>query len=97
MNCTQVVQVKILGPSSTGRLFTYGWVFDPEKGGGPLKVGDRVELPGNNVNPDGSSGVVEQLGSDYTGALRSIVRVIDGPKVSAPEEDLWGGWETGSY
>ena len=94
MNCTQVVQVKVAG---SARLFTYGWVFDPDKGGRPLKIDDRVELPPNQVHPEGSSGVVEKMGSDYTGPLKSIVRVIDGPKVSAPEEDLWGGWETGSY
>jgi len=25
------------------------------------------------------------------------VRVIDGPKVQSPEDDLWGGWGTGEY
>ena len=33
----------------------------------------------------------------YTGPMKSIVRVIDGPKAGGPEDDLWVGWETGSY
>lgn len=94
MNVTQVVQVSIAG---TRRTYTYGWVFDPTDGGRPLKVGDRVELPPNQVQAEGSSGEVVLLGSDYSGPMKSIVRVIDGPKAPAPEDDLWGGWETGSY
>lgn len=93
MNCTQVVQVRI---GEARRLYTYGWVFDPTAGGVPLKVGDRVELPPNQVQEEGSSGVVSKVGSDYTGEMKSIVRVIEGPKVSG-EDGLWGGWETGSY
>lgn len=94
MNVTQVVQVKIAG---TSRRYTYGWVFNPLEGGRPLKVGDRVELPPNQVQAEGSSGEVVELSSAYTGEMKNIVRVIDGPKAQSPEDDLWGGWETGSY
>lgn len=95
MNVTQVVQVTISGAA---RRYTYGWVYNPLQGGRALNVGDRVELPPNQVQEEGSSGTVARLGSDYTGPMKSIVRVIDGPKVSGPPEgDLWGGWETGEY
>lgn len=96
MNVTQVVQVEILGSK---RKYTYGWVFDPTEGGVPLKVGDKVEIPPNQVQAEGSSATVAALGSDYTGPMKSIVRKIggDNPKASAPEDDLWGGWESGQY
>lgn len=94
MNVTQVVQV---GISGTSRRYTYGWVFNPLEGGRPLTIGDRVELPPNQVQAEGSSGTVVALSSNYNGEMKNIVRVIDGPKASAPEDDLWGGWETGSY
>lgn len=94
MNVSQVVQVSLSG---TTRRYTYGWVFNPLEGGRPLKVGDRVELPPNQVQAEGSSGTVVALSSDYTGEMKNIVRVIDGPKADSPEDDLWGGWEAGSY
>lgn len=94
MNVTQVVQVKILG---SYRKYTYGWVYNPLEGGRALTIGDKVEIPPNQVQAEGSSATVVELGSDYDGPMKSIVRVIDGPKASAPEDDLWGGWETGSY
>lgn len=94
MIVTQVVQVRIEGAP---RRYTYGWGFDPTEGGKPLKVGDRVEIPPNQVQEEGSSATVVELGSDYTGPMKSIVRVIDGPKAPSPEDDLWGGWETGQY
>lgn len=94
MNVTQVVQVKILG---SYRNYTYGWVFNPTEGGRPLEVGDVVEIPGNQVQASGGSATVVALNSDYTGDMKSIVRVIDGPKAGAPEDDLWGGWEAGEY
>lgn len=97
MNVTQVVQVEILGAK---RRYTYGWLFDPTKGGTPLKIGDRVEIPANAVQAEGSSATVVALSSDYSGPMKSIVRKLggaDSPKASAPEDDLWGGWETGSY
>lgn len=95
MNVTQVVQVTILGST---RKYTYGWVYDPTvEGERPLRVGDRVEIPGNQVQVSGGSATVVELGSNYSGPMKSIVRVIDGPKADAPEDDLWGGWGTGSY
>jgi hypothetical protein len=102
VNVTQVVQVQILGAQ---RKYTYGWVFDPLEGGRPLSLGDRVEIPPNQVQAEGSSATVVELGSSYSGPMKSIVRKIDslqggdyaGPKASAPEEDLWGGWEAGQY
>ncbi len=94
MNVTQVVQVEILG---TKRRYTYGWVFDPAEGERPLAVGDKVEIPGNQVQTTGGSATVVELGSDYRGPMKSIVRVIDGPKAGAPEDDLWGGWGTGDF
>jgi hypothetical protein len=94
VNVTQVVQVEILG---TKRRYTYGWVFDPAEGERPLAVGDRVEIPGNQVQTTGGSATVVELGSDYRGPMKSIVRVIDGPKAGAPEDDLWGGWGTGDF
>lgn len=104
MNVTQVVQVKILGAP---RKYTYGWVFNPLEGGKPLAVGDRVEIPPNQVQAEGASATVVALGSDYSGEMKSIVRkieavdkfgtVISGPKASGPEDDLWAGWETGQY
>ena len=94
MNVTQVVQVEILG---TKRRYTYGWVFDPAEGERPLAVGDKVEIPGNQVQTTGGSATVVELGSDYRGPMKSIGRVIDGPKADAPEDDLWGGWGTGDF
>lgn len=96
MNITQVVQVQILGAP---RKYTYGWVFNPLEGGGALRVGDRVEIPPNQVQAEGSSATVVALGSDYDGPMKSIVRKIGGgdPKASGPEDDLWAGWESGQY
>jgi hypothetical protein len=94
VNVTQVVQVKILGST---RRYTYGWVYAPLEGERPLKVGDRVEIPGNQVQTSGGSAEVVALGSDYTGPMKSIVRVISGPKAGAPEDDLWGDWDSGAY
>lgn len=94
MNVTQVVQVEIAGAP---RRYTYGWVFNPEKGERPLKIGDRVEIPPNQVQEDGGSATVVELSSSYDGPMKSIVRIIDGPKVGALEYDLWGGWGTGEY
>lgn len=93
MNVTQVVQVRIAG---SRRPYTYGWVYELGKGS-PLSVGDKVELPPNQVSEEGTAGTVSALGSDYTGPMKNIVRVIDGPKAVSPEEDLWGGWENGQY
>ena len=94
MNVTQVVQVKIEGAF---RHYTYGWVYDPLAGGRPLAVGDKVEIPPNQVQEEGSAATVVKLGSDYNGPMKSIVRVIAGPKAESPEDDLWGGFGTGAY
>lgn len=94
-NVTQLVQVWILGAEN--RTYTYGWVYNPFKGGRPLAVGDQVEIPPNQVQEEGGSAKVVRLGSDYTGPVKSIVRVISGPKADGPEDDLWAGWGTGPY
>lgn len=84
----QVVQVEILGAY---RAYTYQYEFNPLEGGRPLKVGDKVELPPNQVQEEGSSGTVCRLGSDYEGDMKSIVRLI--PAVADPDDDLWIGWD----
>lgn len=89
MNVTQVVRVGITGAF---RDYTYSWEFNPLEGGQPLKVGDRVELPPNQMQPEGSSGTVVALSSDYDGPMKSIVRVIDKPRSEPQEDDLWEGW-----
>jgi hypothetical protein len=94
VNVTQVVQVEILGSK---RRYTYGWVYNPLDGERPLAIGDKVEIPGNQVQVSGGSATVVQLGSDYQGPMKSLVRVIDGPKAGAPEDDLWGGWGHGDF
>jgi hypothetical protein len=93
-NVTQVVQVQIEGAV---RKYTYGWVFNPLEGGRPLEIGDKVEIPPNQVQEEGSAATVVALNSDYNGPMKNIVRVIDGPKVQSPEDDLWGGWGSGEY
>lgn len=87
MKIKQVVQVDILG---SPRSYTYEYFFEP--GATPsLRVGDRVELPPNQVQEEGSSGTVAFLGSDYEGPMKEIVRKLpDAPK---DDVDLWGGWE----
>lgn len=70
----QVVQVKFL---NTERLYTYRWRFDPVGGVLPLQVGERVEVPANWMSPEGSSGIVAELGSEYNGEMAEIVRRIE--------------------
>ncbi|MGW0682928.1 hypothetical protein ACWD2L_06140 [Streptomyces sp. NPDC002754] len=67
---TQVVQVKFLG---TERLYTYAWDFDPLMDQQALTLGDRVAVPPNALNPEGSSGIVAALGSTYSGQMARIV------------------------
>lgn len=88
MKIEQVVQVEILGAV---RPYTYAYHFDPLAGELPLNVGDRVELPPNQVQEEGSSGTVIRLGSDYSGPMRAIVRKLDDPV--REDDDLWGGWQ----
>lgn len=70
----QIVKVKFAG---TDRLYSYIWRFYPADGGTPLQVGERVEVPGNWLNPEGSSGVVAELGSDYEDRMADIVRRVE--------------------
>lgn len=88
----QLVQVEIMGAY---RPYTYAWEWDPQEGEKPLVVGDRVELPPNQVQDEGSSGKVVALGSPYGGPVKPIVRVIppDRPK----GDDLWAGFGEGDY
>lgn len=69
----QVVRVKFLGAQ---QLYSYIWRFYPADGGTPLQVGERVEVPPNWMNPEGGSGTVAELGSDYAGQMADIVRRI---------------------
>jgi hypothetical protein len=104
MKIKQVVQVEILGAY---RPYTYSWYFDPGAGEMSLGIGDKVELPPNQVQEEGSSGTVCRLGSDYDGPMKDIVRVIkrahddagpDEVELRRPaDEDLWGGFGEGDY
>lgn len=104
MNIRQVVQVAILGAP---RAYTYAWEFDPATGGKPLSLDDKVELPPNQVQEEGSFGTVVRLGSNYEGPMKSIVRLIkaasampgpDEVEFRRPaDEDLWGGFGEGDY
>ena len=70
----QIVQVRIPGAR---RSYAYTW------DGEPLEEGDWVELPGNDVSPDGTEGRVEGFGADgYKGPMKAIV----GPK---ERQDPW--------
>jgi hypothetical protein len=89
----QLVQVRIMGAP---RTYTYAWEWDPHEGDKPLAVGDKVELPPNQVQEEGSSGTVVELGSPYNGPVKPIVRVIE-PKSNyrivetGPPDDPDGG------
>lgn len=52
--------------------FAYVW-----EGAEPLKVGDKVWLPGPWFSPSDWIGEVESLGTTYTGPLRSVLRRAD--------------------
>lgn len=90
MKARQVVQVEILGAR---RPYTYAWEFTPGVTA-PLAVGDKVELPPNQVQEEGSSATVVRLGSDYNGEMKLIVRKIE---EKAVEDDLWGNFGQGDY
>jgi hypothetical protein len=66
----QAVQVKFL---DTDQAYSYTWEFEDGK---PLKIGERVEVPPNSYNPEGSSGIVVGYGTTYTGKLAKIVRRV---------------------
>lgn len=92
MKVQQVVQVQILGSK---RPYTYAYTFDPQEGGMPLRLGAKVEIPGNMVTEGGGAATVVKFGSDYTGPMKEIVRVIEDERREDP--GLWGGFGTGDY
>lgn len=71
---TQVVQVRFPGAN---RLYTYAWDFDPALGQEALRVGERVAVPPNVMQEEGGSGIVEVLGSTYSGQMARIVGRVD--------------------
>lgn len=91
MKIEQRVQVAILGAP---RPYSYAWWFDPLAGEKPLMIGDKVELPPNQVQEEGSSGEVIAVGTSYKGELKSIVRRIARP---SEEDDTWAGFGQGDY
>lgn len=65
----QIVQVRIPGAR---RSYAYTW------DGEPLEVGQWVELPGNDVSPEGTEGRVEGFGADgYKGPMKAVAGVKD--------------------
>lgn len=106
MEVEQRVQVEIL---NAPRPYSYAWFFNPLDGGKPLQIGDKVELPPNQVQQEGSSGVVSAVGTPYKGELKRVVRVIQryedditaskaaGILSTWDGEDLWGGFGEGKY
>lgn len=95
MKVSQTVQVQILGAP---RVYTYDWLFDPAAGERPLTVGDRVEIPPNQVQEEGSAATVTALGSDYYGPKKRIIRLIDIAERSGDmSDDIWAGFGEGDY
>ncbi len=92
MKVRQIVRVQILGAR---REYTYAWTFDPQEGGTPLQPGDRVEIPANQVQEDGSAATVVALGSTYNGEMKFIIRKIEQPPADAG--GLWEGFGDGDY
>lgn len=89
MNVEQIVQVQILGAP---RTYTYKWLFNPVEGGQSLGVGDKVEIPPNQVQEEGSAATVVDLGSNYTGPMKEIVRIIRRAHEPEPDSDDWSEW-----
>lgn len=93
VNVEQRVQVRIMGAP---RLYTYGWSYDAFDGKHrPLKVGDKVIIPANQVQDEETSATVAVLGSDYTGPVKYIVGVV--PTAGDTDDDLWAGFGQGAY
>lgn len=68
----QVVQVRIIG---AGRSYGYEW-----HGPDPLRIGDWVSLPSNELSPDGCRGRVTAYGRQgYDGPLKAVVAKTDPP------------------
>lgn len=51
--------------------YAYRW-----RGAEPLKLGDRVQLPGNWVSPDGWEATVTGFGTTYQGSIEAVVRLV---------------------
>lgn len=94
MKIRQLVQVEILGAY---RPYTYAWEWDPHEGEKPLAVGDKVELPPNQVQDEGSSGRVVALGSPYDGPVKPIVKKIEERPRPTADNDIWFGFGQGDY
>lgn len=103
MELEQRVQVEIMGAQ---RPYSYAWYFDPVKGELPLDIGDRVSLPGNQVQEEGTAGTVVAVGTSYKGELKRIVARIEKPPRNTTYDkdssmgrgdDLWGGFGEGDY
>lgn len=92
MKIRQVVQVQILGAP---RTYTYSWEFDPLAGEQSLGLGDKVEIPPNQVQEEGAAATVVDLGSNYNGPMKSIVRVIKRAHEMRPTIDGFEVHETG--
>lgn len=63
----QLVTVRL----ANGQDYTYSWA-NPH-GDGPLRVGDVVLLPANQVNPQPHEGTVSGLGSAYQGKTAAVL------------------------
>jgi hypothetical protein len=76
MKIRQVVQVQILGaPRTYGYEFFFDMQADPPVR--PLGIGDKVEIPPNQVQEEGSAGTVVGHGDGgYKGPMKEIVRLI---------------------
>lgn len=83
MKVRQVLQVQILGAP---RTYTYEWNWMPGITK-PLAVGDKVEIPANQVQEEGASATVVALDSDYNGPMKEIVRKIEADRHDG--EDIW--------
>lgn len=97
MKIRQVVRVQILGAP---REYTYCYHFDMETvpPNPPLGIGDKVELPPNQVQEEGSSGTVVGHGSEYTGEMKEILgRVKKKPNGDGGGDGLWEGFGQGAY
>lgn len=80
------------------REYTYCYHFDMEVGIPPLGIGDKVELPPNQVSEEGGSGTVVGHGSDYDGPMKEIPRRLEKkPNGDGGGDDLWAGYGSGDY
>jgi hypothetical protein len=72
------IQVKV----GSGTVLTYEWTGDPT-----LVLGDKVHCPPawweRDFRPEGKTGTVIALTSDYSGSLVSISKIVERNSVSA--------------